>query len=102
MVQLRKTAILREQEFSASLKPRSLGTFLAPAPGREQFWVVKNLLPWYTGENKQKRGRIMKLVHGRPENMEERLPKEVRVYDFLDNLAAFTDNVLDFVRVDFQ
>ena len=29
----------------------------------------------------------MELLHGRPENMEGRLPKEVRVYDFLDNLG---------------
>ena len=29
----------------------------------------------------------MELLHGRPENMEGRLPKEVRVYDFLDNLS---------------
>ena len=28
----------------------------------------------------------MELLHGRPENMEGRLPKEVRVYDFLDAL----------------
>ena len=26
----------------------------------------------------------MELMHGRPETMEGRLPKEIRVYDFLD------------------
>ena len=29
----------------------------------------------------------MELVHGRPESNEGRLPKEIRVYDFLDNLG---------------
>ena len=36
----------------------------------------------------------MELIHGRPENMEDRLPKEVRVYDFLDSLG------IDYYRVD--
>ena len=36
----------------------------------------------------------MQLIHGRPENMEGRLPKEVRVYDFLDSLG------IDYYRVD--
>ena len=36
----------------------------------------------------------MELIHGRPENMEGRLPKEVRVYDFLDSLG------IDYYRVD--
>ena len=35
----------------------------------------------------------MELLHGRPENMEGRLPKEVRVYDFLDNLGIEYDRV---------
>lgn len=38
----------------------------------------------------------MQLIHGRPENMEGRLPKEVRVYDFLDNLG------IDYSRVDHE
>ena len=36
----------------------------------------------------------MELIHGRPENIEGRLPKEVRVYDFLDSLG------IDYYRVD--
>lgn len=36
----------------------------------------------------------MELLCGRPENMEGRLPKEVRVYDFLDSLG------IDYYRVD--
>ena len=36
----------------------------------------------------------MELLHGRPENTEGRLPKEVRVYDFLDALG------IDYWRVD--
>ena len=36
----------------------------------------------------------MELIHGRPETMEGRLPKEVRVYDFLDALG------IDYYRVD--
>ena len=36
----------------------------------------------------------MQLIHGRPETMEGRLPKEVRVYDFLDALG------IDYYRVD--
>ena len=35
----------------------------------------------------------MELLHGRPANMEGRLPKEVRVYDFLDNLGIEYDRV---------
>ena len=35
----------------------------------------------------------MQLIHGRPETMDERLPKEVRVYDFLDNLGISYDRV---------
>ena len=38
----------------------------------------------------------MELIHGRPENIEERLPKEVRVYDFLDGLG------IDYYRVDHE
>ena len=38
----------------------------------------------------------MELVHGRPENTEGRLPKEVRVYDFLDALG------ISFERVDHE
>lgn len=38
----------------------------------------------------------MELLHGRPENMEGRLSKEVRVYDFLDNLG------IDYFRVDHE
>ena len=38
----------------------------------------------------------MELLHGRPENMEGRLPKEVRVYDFLDQLG------IDYFRVDHE
>ena len=38
----------------------------------------------------------MELLHGRPANIEGRLPKEVRVYDFLDNLG------IDYFRVDHQ
>ena len=36
----------------------------------------------------------MELIHGRPVSTEGRLPKEVRVYDFLDSLG------IDFYRVD--
>ena len=36
----------------------------------------------------------MELLCGRPENMEGRLPKEARVYDFLDSLG------IDYYRVD--
>ena len=35
----------------------------------------------------------MELIHGRPENMEGRLPKEVRVYDFLDALGISYERV---------
>ena len=38
----------------------------------------------------------MELMHGRPETMEGRLPKEIRVYDFLDNLQ------IDYHRVDHE
>ena len=38
----------------------------------------------------------MELLNGRPENMEGRLPKEVRVYDFLDSLG------IDYQRVDHE
>lgn len=38
----------------------------------------------------------MELIHGRPENMEGRLPKEIRVYDFLDKLD------IDYHRVDHE
>lgn len=38
----------------------------------------------------------MELMHGRPETMESRLPKEIRVYDFLDNLQ------IDYHRVDHE
>ena len=37
---------------------------------------------------------IMELLLSRPENCNERLPKEVRVYDFLDSLS------IDYQRVD--
>lgn len=36
----------------------------------------------------------MELIHGRPDNTEGRLPKEIRVYDFLDTLG------IDYYRVD--
>lgn len=36
---------------------------------------------------------MLKLEHGRPENTEERLEKEVRVYDFLDKLHVQYDFV---------
>ena len=35
----------------------------------------------------------MELLHGRPETMDGRLPKEVRVYDFLDHLGIAYDRV---------
>ena len=38
----------------------------------------------------------MELLHGRPENMEGRFPKEVRVYDFLDSLG------IEYGRVDHE
>ena len=38
----------------------------------------------------------MKLENGRPENTEERLEKEVRVYDFLDKLGV------EYQRVDHE
>ena len=38
----------------------------------------------------------MQLVHGRPEINEGRLPKEIRVYDFLDNLG------IEYGRVDHE
>ena len=38
----------------------------------------------------------MQLVHGRPETNEGRLPKEICVYDFLDNLG------IDYERVDHE
>ena len=38
----------------------------------------------------------MELMHGRPETNEGRLPKEIRVYDFLDNLGV------DYMRVDHE
>ena len=38
----------------------------------------------------------MELMHGRPETNEGRLPKEVRVYDFLDSLG------IDYQRVDHE
>ena len=38
----------------------------------------------------------MELVKGRPQNTEGRLPKEVRVYDFLDNLG------IEYSRVDHE
>ena len=38
----------------------------------------------------------MELMHGRPETMEGRLPKEIRIYDFLDNLQ------IDYHRVDHE
>lgn len=38
----------------------------------------------------------MELLHGRPENMEGRLPKEIRVYDFLESLN------IDYHRVDHE
>ncbi len=39
---------------------------------------------------------IMKLEQGRPANAEERLPKEQRVYDFLDGLG------IDYMRADHE
>ncbi len=36
---------------------------------------------------------MTELLHGRPTNCEERLPKEVRVYDFLDGLGIQYDRV---------
>ena len=38
----------------------------------------------------------MELIHGRPENVADRLPKEIRVYDFLDSLG------IDYQRVDHE
>ena len=38
----------------------------------------------------------MELMHGRPETNEGRLPKEIRVYDFLDNLGV------DYLRIDHE
>ena len=38
----------------------------------------------------------MELLHGRPENVEGRLQKEIRVYDFLDKLS------IDYDRVDHE
>ena len=38
----------------------------------------------------------MELLHGRTENMEGRLPKEIRVYDFLEGLN------IDYYRVDHE
>ena len=38
----------------------------------------------------------MELMHGRPETNEGRLPKEIRVYDFLDNLGV------DYMRIDHE
>ena len=38
----------------------------------------------------------MELFHGRPETMEGRLPKEIRVYNFLDNLG------IEYGRVDHE
>ena len=38
----------------------------------------------------------MELMKGRPENTEDRLPKEIRVYDFLDSLG------IDYQRVDHE
>lgn len=38
----------------------------------------------------------MELIHGRPENTEGRLSKEIRVYDFLDNLG------IEYHRVDHE
>ena len=38
----------------------------------------------------------MELIHGRPENTEGRLPKEIRVYDFLESLN------IDYHRVDHE
>ena len=35
----------------------------------------------------------MELIHGRPENTDGRLPKEVRVYDFLDALGISYERV---------
>ena len=47
-------------------------------------------------EKQKKRGITMELVHGRPESNEGRLPKEIRVYDFLDNLG------IEYGRVDHE
>ena len=38
----------------------------------------------------------MELMHGRPETNEGRLPKEIRVYDFLDSLGV------DYLRIDHE
>lgn len=38
----------------------------------------------------------MELFNGRPENTTERLPREVRTYDFLDNLG------IDYLRTDHE
>ena len=38
----------------------------------------------------------MELMHGRPETNEGRLPKEILVYDFLDNLGV------DYLRIDHE
>ena len=35
----------------------------------------------------------MELVHGRPENTDGRLPREIRVYDFLDGIGVSYDRV---------
>ena len=35
----------------------------------------------------------MELIHGRPETSEDRLPKEIRVYDLLDSLGISYDRV---------
>ena len=50
------------------------------------FFIVCFSFLCYTGENKRKEVLLMELIHGRPETNDGRLPKEIRVYDFLDDL----------------
>ncbi len=43
-----------------------------------------------------KDGKRMELYNGRPENIEGRLPREIRTYDFLDKLG------IEYLRTDHE
>jgi len=60
------------------------------------FFIVCFSFLCYTDEKHRKEENTMELLYGRPETNEGRLPKEIRVYDFLDNLG------IEYGRVDHE
>lgn len=64
-------------------------------------WIVNNRFIFQVPSSEKPgagpgKEHIMQLYNGRPENTEERLPRETRTYDFLDSLG------IDYVRTDHE